>query len=191
MKNSLTAIFLLLGVSGCISNNYNETYTYKYNAPELYISNKHCDEGVCVEITNYYLECKENTLDYGYESCTVSIDYRKEGTYEFNDDYFMSSSYIDIVCRATIDVFDYMNSISPASRYDEQRSGESKSYSSIGSSNHYFSFYGLSQTNKVYVTDLECGVNELPPRPLTARQQEIMELILKDLESGGSTNLVQ
>ena len=187
----LLALLLLLGVSGCISNNYNDSYTYKYNAPELYISNKHCDEGVCVEITNYYLECKENTLDYGYESCIVSINYRKEGTYEFNDNYGMSSSYVDIVCRATIDVFDYMNSISPESRYDEQSERESKSYSSNERSNHYFSFNSFSQTNKVYVTDLECGVNGLPLRPLTARQKKILEYILEDLESGGSTNLIQ
>ena len=187
----LLALLLLLGVSGCISNNYNDSYTYKYNAPELYISNKHCDEGVCVEITNYYLECKENTLDYGYESCIVSIDYRKEGTYEFNDNYSMSSSYVDIVCRATIDVFDYMNSISPESRYDEQSERESKSYSSNERSYHYFSFNSFSQTNKVYVTDLECGVNGLPLRPLTARQKKILEYILEDLEFGGSTNLIQ
>ena len=65
-----------------------------------------------------------------------------------------------------------MNSTSPASRYDEQTFSESKSYSSNGRSNHHFSFDSFSKTNKVYVTDLECGVNGLPLKPLTARQKK-------------------
>tara|TARA_B100001057_G_C22559164_1_gene836575 strand:- start:104 stop:670 length:567 start_codon:yes stop_codon:yes gene_type:complete len=187
--NKLLALLLLLGVSGCISNNYNDSYAYQYSPPKLYISNKDCDEGVCVEITNYYLQCKENTLDYGYESCTVNIDYRKEG-YEYRDNRYMIGN-VDIVCRAIIDVFDYWNSISPGRRIVDKSNMESKSYSSNGRSIHNFSFDSFSETSRVYVTHLECGVNSLPPRPVTAEQRKLMEKILKQLESEGTTNLVQ
>ena len=106
----LLALLLLFGIVGCVSNNNNSSYESEYKSP-TYISEKDCDWGVCVEITNYDLECEEDSWAGTFKKCTVKIVYKTEAD---------SEAWMDIVCMATIDVFNFMNQLEPLSLSDTQ-----------------------------------------------------------------------
>ena len=163
----LLALLLLFGIVGCASN-INGSYESEYKSL-TYVSEKDCDWGACVEITNYDLECEEDSWAGTFEKCQVKIIFRTEAD---------SQAWMDIVCMATIGVFNFMNQLTPVSLSDTQTTRHwqflyEATNGEIAKSYHNFSFDLLSQTNSVIVKAIECGINDLPLSALDSRTNEI------------------
>ena len=169
MMKKLLALLLLFGIVGCMSNS-NGSNLYQYQPPSIDISGKDCDGETCVEILNYDLRCDEGFS--GFDRCKVTISYNTESS---------SDERVDIVCRATINVFDYMNQMQPKILSDTQTNQDSIIFTN---SYHAFSFDSYSETNRVNLKAIECGVNDLPPAAYSGlwfmdpnlTQQEVIDL---------------
>ncbi|MDC3325833.1 hypothetical protein OAV69_03250 [Gammaproteobacteria bacterium] len=168
----LLALLLLFGIVGCMSNS-NGSNLYQYQPPSIDISGKDCDGETCVEISNYDIRCDEGFS--GFDKCEVTISYKTESSLD---------DWMDIVCRATINVFDYMNQMQPEILSDTQKNRHWQRMHFLANSYHTFSFDSYSETNRVNLKAIECGVNDLPPAPYSGlwfmdpnlTQQELIDL---------------
>jgi len=170
LKRLLVLVVLLLNF-GC-SSSYENVQNFNYEIPPLYISEKDCVGGSCVEINNYDINCKELSYSYGYDYCQINIDYR------YDDSDYLSYGN-NVQCKASIEVFDYTHIYIPErlSHTDYNY----VNYSGNHRSNHYFKFNSYSETNGVYVTGIECGIDRIPPRPLTEEQKAHMDRYLSQI----------
>ena len=160
---------------GC-SSYYENVETFKYEIPPLYISEKDCQAGACVEIKNYDINCKESSYSYGYDNCQINIIFRyDEPDYRYDDLYRSYGNNVE--CKASIEVFDNnLNSFTP--KLLSEQVNNYVNYSGNHSSSHYFRFDNWSETNRVYVTGLECGIDQIPSRPPTEAQKAAMDILL-------------
>ena len=166
---------------GC-SSTYENVETFKYEIPPLYISEKDCQGGACVEIRNYDINCEEFSFSYGYNYCLINIYFRyEEPEYRYDDIYdILRSSESNVVCKASIEAFDnYLNTYTP--KRLSNKDNTYVYYSGNDNTDHYFNFDFTSEVFRVYVTGIECGIDEIPPRPLTEAQKAEMDIWLRPI----------
>ena len=171
-------LVVLLLTYGC-SSSYESVETFKYEIPPLYVSEKDCQAGACVEIVNYDISCEELSFSYGYGYCQVYINFKYDAPdYRYDITDYMYDSGDDIECMASIDAFEnYSYRPSSLSVIDNKY----VNYSGNFTTTHYFGFRSYSETNRVYVTGIECGIDQIPSRPLTEEQKAAMDIYLRPL----------